>query len=73
MSDDQDINPFPSIRVLKERHNIRARLPHKCHICGGEIAKGERYDYFFIRDEDSYPRRAFASHQHRFCPTLYEP
>lgn len=60
---------LPAITVLKERRGIVARCEHRCHICGGAIAKGEKYDYFFIKDEESILRRTFSSHQHIFCPT----
>ena len=56
-----------AITILKEKR-VRARLSHTCHCCGRPINPGERYTYFFIKDEESIPPRAFASHQHLFCP-----
>lgn len=57
----------PCITVLKEKR-VRARFAHRCSVCGGAIAKGERHTYYFIRDDDAIPARAFASRQHLFCP-----
>lgn len=57
----------PAITVLKER-TVVARIAHKCHCCGQEIKPGDSYRYFFIKDYESIPPRAFASHQHFYCP-----
>lgn len=62
----------PAITILKEK-KVRAKFIHGCHCCCAPIMKGELHWYFFVKDEESIPPRAFASRQHLHCPGGYEP
>lgn len=61
----------PNITTLKEKR-VHARFQHTCQSCHKPIEKGERHWYFFIKDHDAIPSRAYAFRMHLFCPGVYE-
>jgi len=56
----------PAIAIIREEVR-KARTFHKCHCCGNPIEPGTKYRYFFVKDHEAIPPRAFSSHQHFYC------
>ena len=58
---------LPAITIIQEKTR-RARKTHKCSVCGFPISPKEKYNYFFVRDDESLVPTTYSWYQHVWCP-----